>query len=770
MSSRVGESAHQYRRPWYWLVVVALLALAAAGVVFENMRSRVNSNDEQFVAAEKVRLQQSEQNIDYFFNDADQLGLVGAQTTAGHLGNLPLTEWLISELFRARKTADIYGCGVFYAPYAFDTRAQFVSIYVRTGKVGPGDTKLPDGIVQVPFYGPARSKLDDYTKSHWYRRAAETPRETRWDGPYIEEGLSYISTVHAIEHNGRLAGVFTVDVLTPRFKMVLSRGLEQTDIAWVESSVGGRWLLGTARLPANTTSTRVTVKMPLRYTGATLALSADATSVRYANEQIEAASLVLVVLIAALAFVAGVVLVQRWQAAEETIGLQGEQARLEREVSVARRVESELRRMAYTDALTGLPNRAAFMDWVRDLLETAPSGSHAVFLVDLDRFNIVNETIGHISGDELLRALASRLWSGMTQETSVARLGGDEFVIVAPVHGDADATAATVLSLIAEPIIVAGQTFKMQASLGIVAIEDTYASPEELLRDADIAVYHAKAQGRARWEFFDTTMRARVAHESELEADLRRAIERSEFVAHYQPLMKIATGAVASFEALIRWDRPGKGMMSAAEFIPFAEARGLIAPIDAFMLRTVCSQSAAIAALFPGAAIAVNISAAELTSAELPELVEALLADYKVTPDQLKLEITETAMMTRADVARTTLDRLRALGVAIVLDDFGTGYSSLAYLQRLPIVGLKIDRSFVENLDRDERALEIVRSIVAVAGSFKLETTAEGVENEAQLQILAKLGVTYAQGFLFSKAVDIAALGALRTTSKKAMP
>jgi EAL domain-containing protein (putative c-di-GMP-specific phosphodiesterase class I) len=256
-------------------------------------------------------------------------------------------------------------------------------------------------------------------------------------------------------------------------------------------------------------------------------------------------------------------------------------------------------------------------------------------------------------------------------------------------------------------------------------------------------------------------MRAEVARDSEFEAEIRRGIDRGEFVPFYQPIIQIETGEVASFEALARWQSP-KGLISASEFMPFIESRGLAPAIDNVILRGVCAQSTALLALFPHASIAVNVSAAELSSRDLPVNVERVLREFKVPPLRLRLEITETAMMTRGSDVNATLDRLQDMGIAMLLDDFGTGYSSLAYLQRLPIVGLKIDKSFIEHVHEDERALEIVRSIVAIAEAFGLDTTAEGVESERQLDVIKKLGITFAQGFFFSQAVDVGSLGVLR--------
>jgi diguanylate cyclase (GGDEF)-like protein len=740
-----------------------VLALAAEAAVYQNMRSRVRANDEQFAATQRLRLQRIEQRVDTFFSDAEQLVRVGAQACSSTFGNLTSAETIVADMYRARKSADVFGIGVFYQPYAFDRRTQMVSIYDREGSVVSSlDRALPGGGVQVLFDGPARSKVQNYTYSSWYERATESPGETRWYGPYVDQGDSYISTLDAFRQDGHIGGVFSVDILTANFKRLLGEGLGSGDIAWVQSGTSGRWLVGTAKLPADAT-TRIGAAIPLRVSGAILHLSSDASALYMTNTQIEGASAALMVLIAAFALVAAVILVQRWEREAETRVLQEHQARLETEISVARRIETELRRAAYTDSLTGLPNRAAYMDTVRGLLEQGRGAGHAVFLVDLDRFNIVNETMGHIAGDELLRVLAARLQAAMRADTLVARLGGDEFVVVAPVQGEAIAgAAARILRLIGEPVLLSGQTLTMRASVGVATFDETYTTPVELLRDADIAVYRAKAMGRARFEIFDATMRARVASESELESDLRRAIDRGEFIAHYQPLIRVATGEVASFEALIRWLGPSEQPRSAAEFIPFAEARGLVAALDTIMLRHVCSQSAAIGALFPGTSIAANISAAELASQTLPGYIAGLLEQYNVPASRLKLEITETAMMTQVVQAQATLEALRELGVAVVLDDFGTGYSSLAYLQRLPIVGLKIDQSFIENLPIDSHALEIVRSIVALAGSLGLDTTAEGVETEAQLAIIGQLGVTFAQGFLFSKAVEVAALGALQ--------
>jgi diguanylate cyclase (GGDEF)-like protein len=387
---------------------------------------------------------------------------------------------------------------------------------------------------------------------------------------------------------------------------------------------------------------------------------------------------------------------------------------------------------------------------------------HAVFFIDLDRFNIVNETLGHLAGDELLRAVGKRLQSLIERTDLVARLGGDEFVLIALVESRSFAEAASLLlAHVSEPIIIDGRPIYPEASIGVVAVDDSYATPEELLRDADIAMYEAKHRGRAQFAIFDAPMRQRVADDSQLEDDLRRAIERGELVPYYQPIVSMATRRITGFEALARWNRRDGSVTVASEFIQFAEQRGFVQAIDSLIFRAVCAHSKAILALFPSANIAVNISASELPAAGMGETIEPLLRQHELPASRLKLEITETAMMTSSDASHRTIERLREIGIEFVLDDFGTGYSSLAYLQRLPIGGLKIDRSFVAPMLTDPKAVEIVRSIVLLARSFGLSTTAEGVETLEHFELLASLGVDSAQGFFFSPAIEMGSLARL---------
>jgi diguanylate cyclase (GGDEF)-like protein len=749
----------RFRRPWYWLVVLGLAAIAASMLVVVNARLQIAQEQRGFEAAQEVRLQRVEFRIDDYFGEAISLASFGAQTLGAARGNLPLTKELTLSILLSRRNPGVYGAGMFYAPYAFSPALREVSVYDHIGRpqFRPYDHVLPGGIDEVLLASNSVPKGQDYTQFAWYRRAAAHDSMV-FSGPYTLEGRSFISTLRAFRIHGRLVGVMSVDTLTPTFIALMASPLAHGDVAWIESSHGGTRLLGTAPVPSGN---RMERRIPLRYTQAFLHLSTDASSLEVAKrDQISSAAGLLlgIWLVSALL---GVGLVQRWRAQEREHLLQAQQRHLEAEVALARTVEDELRKAAFTDSLTGLPNRAAFMEYTRSIL-AGNRDHHAVFFIDLDRFNIVNETLGHLAGDELLRAIGKRLQSLIESGDLVARLGGDEFVVIGAVESRSFGEAASLLlTHVSEPIIVDGRPIYPEASIGVVAVDTSYATPEELLRDADIAMYEAKHRGRAQFAIFDAPMRQRVADDSQLEDDLRRAIERGELVPYYQPIVNIATRQIVGFEALARWNRRDGSVTVAGDFIDFAEQHGFIQAIDTLVFRAVCAHSKAIFDLFPTAQIAVNISAAELPGTGIGDMIEPLIRQYDLPSDRLKLEITETAMMTSSEAARRTIERLRTLGIEFVLDDFGTGYSSLAYLQRLPIAGIKIDRSFVQPLLTDPKAVEIIRSIVVLARSFDLSTTAEGVESVEHFDLLASLGVDHAQGFFFSPALDVGSLARL---------
>jgi len=742
-----AQSAHPNRPPWLWLPVLGLVALLVSVMIANNARSRVSQNDREFRSAQEVRLHEIETHIDDYFGKAIQLVETGAQTLAPVSDDPAHVRQLVEELFRSRSTPQIFGVGVYYAPQAFAKAFPdgLFSIYYAA----------PGGKVTAYLHDP--TAVPPYTSYDWFKRAVKTPGRPRFAGPYWEGGHSYISTVRALQRNGKTVGVMAVDALTQTFRDEnMARLLRPGDIAWIESSVSRHTVLvTTAPLPAD--GDWIGNEILLRYTQAHIHIWSNAAGLRAANQRIVTGSLVLALAIWFFTGVLGASLIQISRSRQRAYALELERTRLENEIAVGKRVESELRKAAFTDELSGLPNRAAFMESASEAIARSKSGvRYGVFFIDLDRFNMINETLGHPFGDELLKSIAARLHDQLAPRGSVSRLGGDEFLVLAPVDDSELATLAQrILEIVHEPMLLGGRLLYSGASIGVVAVDPQYQRPEELLRDADIAMYEAKSRGRGCYAVFDTAMRTRVAAESDLENDLRRAIERHEFIPYYQPIFDVRSDAVSGFEALARWRRPGSGVVGAAEFIGYAERRGLVDAIDTSLMEDVCRDGAAIFEAFPNATVSVNVSAVHLTVPDFAANIDSAMRAYSMRPEHLKLEITETAIMRNPDQARETLRLLQGSGIKIVLDDFGAGHSSLAYLHRLPIEGVKIDQSFIAPLATDQSAVAIVRSIVALAKTLDLYTVAEGVETAEHLEIVRQLGVDHAQGFFFSAAVPL---------------
>ena len=424
------------------------------------------------------------------------------------------------------------------------------------------------------------------------------------------------------------------------------------------------------------------------------------------------------------------------------------------DISERKLVEQQLFRHAFYDDLTGLPNRVLFLERLgrAQARSRSRSGStYAVLYLDLDRFKLVNDGLGHHIGDQLLVAIARRLEECLRPADTVARLGGDEFTIL--VDGIDDVEGATQLAervqgKLSLPFSFAGQQVYTSASIGIVVGSHEYHRHEDAVRDADIAMYRAKALGKARYEVFDRAMHDQALSLLLLETDLRRAVERNEISAHYQPIVSLATGEVTGFEALARWPHPQRGTILPDAFIPLAEETGLIIPLGRSLLRQACAVVAGLEDT--RLTVSVNLSARQLTDGGLLETIEEVLATTGLAADRLKLEVTESAIMGNADTAIAVLLELRARGVEIQIDDFGTGYSSLSYLQKLPVGTLKIDRSFVSRIDETGEKAEIVESIIALARSLDLEVIAEGIETEQQLARLRTLRCDRGQGYLLS--------------------
>jgi diguanylate cyclase (GGDEF)-like protein/PAS domain S-box-containing protein len=440
--------------------------------------------------------------------------------------------------------------------------------------------------------------------------------------------------------------------------------------------------------------------------------------------------------------------------------------------------ELHIRHQAFHDALTGLPNRSLLIDRLEHALEAAGREDRgvAVLFVDLDRFKVINDSLGHDVGDEFLKAFTTRMKSAMRRADTLARLGGDEFVILVTdftTPADVAVMADKLFELLAQPFILAGHEVHGSASIGIALYPADGSDARTLMKNADTAMYAVKEGGRSGYRFFDASMNAQAIERLTLESALRRAIERDEFELHYQPKVTLADSRLSGMEALVRWRHPTQGMVPPDRFIPLAEETGLVVPLGEWVLRTACRQARTWrqAGYEPGA-IAVNVSARQLAQPDFAQRVAAILAEEQVPCRSIELEITETAIMRDPAAAATMLAELEAMGLRIALDDFGIGYSSLGHLKRLPISVLKIDRSFISDVTEDPESAALARAIVELAGALAIEVVAEGVETEAQAAFLTGCGCGKAQGWLFAKAqpADDLAARFLRSPAVSAAP
>jgi diguanylate cyclase (GGDEF)-like protein len=426
--------------------------------------------------------------------------------------------------------------------------------------------------------------------------------------------------------------------------------------------------------------------------------------------------------------------------------------------SSTRKVVAALLEHALTDQLTGLPNRTLLWDRLAlGLARLARSRSSlAVLFIDLDRFKVVNDSLGHTAGDALLRGVARRLGEVTRPEDTFARFGGDEFVVMFEdvAEGEATEAATRLLGALETPLTVKGRQVQTSISIGIVLTDDPQQSPETLLRDADAAMYRAKERGGGRAVLFDDRMRTQAVARLDLEGALRRAVDRDEFFVEFQPVVDIPSRRIVSVEALVRWEHPTRGLVPPCQFIPLAEETGLIVPIGAWVLQTACQQLAQWDADgLPGLDLAVNLSGHQLGDPRLVETVARSLHETGIEPSRLCLEITESVLMRDAAAAAATLHRLHDLGVRLAVDDFGTGYSSLLYLRRFPVQVLKLDQTFVSGIVSNPEDATIVRATIELAHALGLEALAEGVERSDQLDLLEGMGCDLGQGFLWSKPV-----------------
>lgn len=447
---------------------------------------------------------------------------------------------------------------------------------------------------------------------------------------------------------------------------------------------------------------------------------------------------------------------------------------LRSDLSVKRQTQEHLLYSTLHDALTGLPNRSLFTERLRHAMRRAtrhPDDLFAVLFLDLDRFKDINDNLGHFAGDELLRAVARRLEACLRPEDTVARLSGDEFAILLESitdTSDAGRVAERIEEALSFPINLAGAEVTTSASMGIVTSSMAHDQPEQLLRSADMAMYRAKAAGRARYEMFDRAMHTDALERLRLETDLRRAVELQEFVLHYQPVVSLRTGRVTGLEALVRWQHPERGLVHPADFIPVAEETGLIVPIGKWVLAEAMKQINEWHAGHPRKeplTMGVNLSVKQFSQPDLLDQIRSALETSSAAPRSLCLEITESAIIDKGRSAVSILSRIRELGAQVYLDDFGTGYSSLSYLHGLPIDAIKIDRAFVSSMDTDDKNLRLVRTILTLAEIVGVRAEAEGISTSEQLRELRALNCEQGQGYLFSSPITREAVNEVLTAN-----
>jgi diguanylate cyclase (GGDEF)-like protein/PAS domain S-box-containing protein len=440
-------------------------------------------------------------------------------------------------------------------------------------------------------------------------------------------------------------------------------------------------------------------------------------------------------------------------------GQEGFLSTIARDISERKRFEEQLLHQSNHDALSGLPNRLLFHDRLGQALVQASLTEHlvAVMLLDLNRFKIINDTLGHDLGDLLLKEVALRFATCMHGGDTIARWGGDEFVFLLPNLGhpeEAAEVAERILNVLSQPFLLADKEIFVSASIGITLYPTDVQTREGLIQNAEVAMYRAKEHGESAYQFFTGDMNARAFERLVLENSLRKALERKELLLYYQPQVDLATGKISGMEALLRWQHPELGMVSPAQFIPLAEETGLIVPIGEWVLREACRQNKAWQdAGMARMRVSVNLSARQFQQQDIVEMTAAALQESGLTADCLELELTESYIMQNPEVAISTLKLLEEMGVFLSVDDFGTGYSSLSYLRRFPIDCLKIDQSFVRDIPGSADAAAIVSAIVAMARSLMLEIVAEGVETQEQLNYLKQLQCNRMQGFLFSRPI-----------------
>lgn len=734
------------RLPLYSLAATLCMAVVATILVVLYGSARVAEVRREGLARAETRLNQSALRAEELLSVMVQLSRVEIELVAP-LRDRHAVEQSVRRLLDATDRKFIYGVGIAYAPQQFPAGKREFGVYATTTPAG-ASLEILDG-----------SDQNLYENRAWFIWAHRAAGQSVFLAPYSSRGIVYIGMVQAFYRDGRFAGVVVIDAERQRLQSLLRQSMRTGD-RMEAVGPGGRllWDVGTARVLNGEV-----LEAPLGIAPWSLRLIAPTPEVTQARKQIAFYETLVIATVWVVALLICAVLIRTHTYRLRSQGLEEHSAALQLEILSRVAAEEQLRVVAYRDHLTGLPNRPHIVNRVNEMLSEAeanPQTQFALFLIDLDRFAVVNDSLGHVTGDAILSMVAQRLGERLPPGSGFGRLGGDEFIVCCWIEDGISAAgeiANHLLNEINRSLFVGEREIMLTGSIGVVLSDRNYQAGESMLRDADIAMYAAKHEGPSRFAMFDQRMRDKAVARLSLESRLRKAIRCGEFVPHYQPIIDVATGEVHSVEALARWVATDADV-DTGEVILVAEQSGLISGIDRSMLEQVCTDVGRLEHLFPKMQVAVNISATYLAQDDFVTKMVALLKKTSTAASRLKLEVTETAIMNQPEAALRTLQRLRALGSQIVIDDFGTGHSSLSYAQRLPIAGLKIDRSFVTPIANSMQSAAIVRAIVALARTLGLHVTAEGVETREQFELLREMGVDYVQGWYFSKALPFGAL------------
>lgn len=755
----------KWERRATWAIVVLALAASIALGLYGLFFSRTNAD--RVTVNSRIAADATSDHLDRYFSQALQLASTEAALAPQARGDRAATERLLFTLLGSTSADVIYGTGLWYRPYAFSPNVRLFGPYVhRTGSGHMAVTYLWSN----PKY--------NYVMQAWYQRGLRA-QQSVMTPPYFDVDHVYLSAVHDIRVGNSSAGVACFDTTSDAVDRFLARFSNPQHIHYLTTANArivafpyAAQLLQFARSRhpvrhiLDVTNADAVAFIAQRYPGPRIVVQSRSSNIPVLMINAFTPSVIgsvptPAVLLASIAgsvwllALAAIFAIRRARARGIiALDLHREQSRLSMEIDTRVNAERMLRKAAETDALTGLANRVALLAAVGQSIVAAGDGARhdSLIYIDLNDFERINETFGYNAGDRLLVEFAGLLRRCARERDMPARLGGDEFAILVSGHKQAAlALAETLYRQMATALILGDERVFLDAGIGVAEIVADYARPEDVIRDADFATNHAKRSERTTIVTFDPALRETASRQRTVQAALRGAVERDEILVEYQPIVRLPDSAVIGFEALMRWKRSNQQVVRPGDFIPLAERTGIILTLDRRVVELSCTQVAQWQAWQPDLHLAVNASALHFEHEEPLRELLAVLQRCRLQPNTLKVELTESALMGLGRDASAPVRELHALGMQLHLDDFGTGYSSLMYLQHLHVDALKVDRSFVSAMLEDERAMQIVNAIVTLARSLDVEVIAEGVEMQAQERALVDLGVTKAQGFLYSR-------------------